>query len=104
MTAPVDYPVVVNSGIQQAASLTAVSAATATTVLTTNHMARELLISNTLNADYWLTLGGLAWIALPSGSGGGTTPFRVVIPAGTVLGAYAMSGTATSGFLALTAN
>ncbi len=98
-----DYAVIVNTGLVQAASLTATTAGSATTILTTNHLTRELLIANSLNADYWLTLGGVAWIPLPAGAGGAMDGIRVFIPASTVIGAYAMSGSATSGFLGLTA-
>lgn len=97
-----DYNIIVSYGLIIAASVTV---GTVQPVLTTNHMAREIIISNTLDKDSILTLNGASWIALPAGSGGGTTPFRVVIPAGTVLGVIPMSASPTAGtWLALTAN
>ena len=97
-----DYNVIVSYGFLTAASLTV---GTTQTVLTTNHMARELLIANTLDKDAILTYNGASWIALPAASGGGTTPYRVVIPAGTVIGVIPMSASPTSGtWIALTAN
>ncbi len=96
-----DYAIIVSYARLIAASLTV---GTIQTVLTTNHLARELLISNTLNNENILTLNGANWIALPSTSGGGTTPYKVVIPAGTVLGVIPISASPTSGWIALTAN
>ena len=73
-------------------------------LLTTNHLARCLLFATTLNADHWITLNGVNFIPVPSTAVGGSVDgVRVVIPAGAVIGAYAMSGTATSGWLAVSA-
>lgn len=96
-----DYALIVNYGRLIAASLTV---GTTQTVLTANHMIRELLISNTLDDEAVLTYNGLDWIALPEASGGGTTPYKVVIPAGTVIGVRPMSASPTAGWIALTGN
>lgn len=102
MTAQTDYPVIVNRGLIVAASVTSLS--TPATVLTTNHMGRQLLISNTLDTDTTLTLDGVPWIDLPAQQGGGFNGVNVVIPAGKVIGVLPISATPTSGFLSLSNN
>ncbi len=104
----VDYAIVPNASAQFSfGSLTATTLGSATAVWTANHLTRELLIASTLNADYWLavTLPGVATanlLPLPAGAGAGIDAIRVVFPVATVVSAYAMSGTATSGWLAMT--
>lgn len=102
MTVLTDYAVIVNRGLINAASITSLS--TPATVLTTNHLGRQLLISNTLDQDMTLTLDGAAWIDLPAQQGGGFNGFNVVIPAGKVIGVLPISATPTSGFLSLSNN
>lgn len=96
-----DYNVIVNYGAVVAASLTAaVSAETRVNVWTANHLVRELLISNSLDAAMVLTYNGQDWIFLPAGTGGAMDGIQVTIPYNTVIGAYAFSGTPTAGVLA----
>ncbi len=96
-----DAAIIVNYGLVAYGSFTV---GTTFPVLTANHIIRELMISNTLNADMVLTLDGVAWLALPSSSGGGTTPYKTYIPQNTIIGAIPMVGSPTSGWLGLTGN
>ena len=96
------YKVQVNYGLIAFGAFAAASAAaSAVTVLTTNHIARELLISNSLDQPMILTLDGAPWIALPTGAGGAMDGVRVYIPTGVVIGAYYYSAAPASGFLSL---
>ena len=97
-----DYPIQVNFGLVYAASFSAsIGEASAFPIITTNHIIRELLISNSLDQPMVLTLGGVSWIALPVGSGGAMDGIQVYIPAGVVLAAYPPGPAPTDGFLSL---
>ena len=97
-----DYPVQVNWGMVYAAAFSAsIGEATAFPVLTTNHIVRELLISNSLDQVMVMTLDGRSWISLPVGAGGAMDGLRVYIPSGVVIAAYAPGSFPTSGFLSL---
>lgn len=92
------YPIQVNYGLLVAGSITG----TVATVLTTNHIGRELLISCSLDADVIITLDGAEWILLPAGQGGGLNTTYAYLPSGTVLGVKSRSGNPTTGVLGLT--
>lgn len=89
-----------------AASVTATTAATALTVLTTTRQARKTIFSNTLNQPVQTTLGGVDWIYLPA-----VTSFTddmganfVFINPSVTVGVYSPSGATApaSGLLAIT--
>jgi hypothetical protein len=92
------YPVKVDYALIAAASVSG----TVATVLTTNHIGRELLISNSLDADVILTLDGAEWILLPALQGGGLNTTYAYLPSGTVLGVKSRSGNPSTGVLGLT--
>ncbi len=94
------YQVTVNYNLVVAASITSTAAA-AFTILTTNHLVRELLISNSLNQPVVLTYNGAPWIALPTGASGAMDGIRIFIPTDTVIGAYYYSAAPTTGFISM---
>lgn len=97
-----DYPVQVNWGMVYAAAFSAsIGEASAFPIITTNHIVRELLISNSLDQPMVLTFDGKSWISLPVGAGGAMDGIRIYIPAGITIAAYPPGSAPTSGFLSL---
>lgn len=103
-----DYNIIPQLGLVGYASFAAASAkASAVTIITTDHLAREMLIANSLNADMTLTLtlpnGTITdWIYLPASTGGGVDGIRVTIPAGSIVKGYYLDSAPSAGRIGLT--
>lgn len=95
----VPYAILPKSGSLIAASITGTTAATANTIFTLLRSAQELVIAADFNTSVMVTFNGVDFQYLPAG-GSTVRDFgsdHAYAPAGSVIGAYYISGTPTAG-------